>query len=380
MAKEVEIKLKLTELGGEAVKNLIAEITNVDEVTRALTNSVKDANGRLKQAADTGFRFAQIRDIIKGAAEAFETFTRPATDFEQAMRATNTMAGKGEAEFGKLKNSVAELAKEIPLARDLLAKGLYQVISNAVPEDNWLTFLEKSSRAAVGGLADLEKVVTVTATVIKNYGLSWEEAGNIQDKIQLVAQLGVTSFEQLADALPKVTGAAAILGVDLNELMAVFATLTGVSGNTAEVSTQLSAALMALISPTSEAAKMAQAMGIQFDALAVKAAGGLVPFLKNLTVEIDKFAKKTGMSSVEIESSLFSSSRSLKALIPLTGELAGKFESNFSEMVNSAGTIDFAFEQMNSTAQFLFATLCLRLQALRTVLPPPADFADFSAL
>jgi RNA:NAD 2'-phosphotransferase (TPT1/KptA family) len=43
MAKEVEIKLKLTELGYAEVKKLVAEITNVDEVTRALTGSVKSA-------------------------------------------------------------------------------------------------------------------------------------------------------------------------------------------------------------------------------------------------------------------------------------------------------------------------------------------------
>lgn len=152
---------------------------------------------------------------------------------------------------------MADLAKEIPMARDALADGLYQVISNGVPENNWIEYLRASAKASVGGIADLGETVKVTSTLIKNYGLSWDQATAIQDKIQLTAQNGVTSFEQLAMALPRVTGNAATLGVSIDDLMATFSTLTGVTGNTAEVSTQLAAIFTALVKPSSEATKMA---------------------------------------------------------------------------------------------------------------------------
>lgn len=93
----------------------------------------------------------------------------------------------------QLKGEVAELGKEIPLVRDQLANGLYQTISNGIPENNWIDFLNASARSAVGGIADINQVVGVTATVIKNYGLEWESAADIQDKIQLTAKNGVTS-------------------------------------------------------------------------------------------------------------------------------------------------------------------------------------------
>ena len=96
-----------------------------------------------------------------------------------------------------------------------MANGLYQVVSNGVPEDNWISFLEQSAKASVGGLADLEETVKVTSTVIKNYGLAWSAAGDSQDKIQLRAKNGVTGFEQLGQALPRVTGNAAILGLSV---------------------------------------------------------------------------------------------------------------------------------------------------------------------
>lgn len=292
-----------------------------------------------------------VSNAVGQLSSQLSSITAESGEFNKAMREANTMAGKDAAGFKKLKGQVAELSKEIPIARDQLANGLYQTISNGVPEDNWLTFLETSARSAVGGLADINKVVGVTSTLIKNYGLEWSAAADIQDKIQLTAKNGVTSFEQLADALPRVAGNAATLGVSVNELMATFATLTGVSGNTAEVSTQLAAIFTALVKPSSEATKMAAEMGIQFDAAAVKAAGGFQKFLTQLDSDVKAFAQSSGVLEQEVYSRLFGSAEALRALVPLQGELASKFSANISTMVNSAGTMDKAFQEMGSTGE-----------------------------
>lgn len=284
----------------------------------------------------------QLNGVMQG-------LTADSASFGKAMKAANTMAGKDAAGFKQLKSDVSDLSKTIPIARDELANGLYQVISNGVPEDNWISFLEASSRSAVGGIADLGKTVTVTSTLIKNYGMEWSAAQEIQDKIQLTAKNGVTSFEQLSQALPRVAGNAATLGVSIDELMASFATLTGVSGNTAEVSTQLAAIFTALVKPSSQAAEMAAKMGIQFDAAAIKAAGGFQNFVQQLDSSIKAYAAANGMLEQEIYASLFGSAESLRALIPLTGELSDKFTANIDAMAGSAGTMDAAFAEMSST-------------------------------
>lgn len=179
--------------------------------------------------------------------------------------------------------------------------------------------------------------------------MSWDKAGDVQDKIQLTAKNGVTSFEQLAQALPRVTGSAATLGVSIDELMATFATLTGVSGNTNEVATQMAAIFTAFVKPSSEASKMAQQMGIEFDAAAIKAAGGMRNFLTDLDKNVKAYASKSGMLEQEIYGKLFGSAESLRALGPLTGQLAAKFNENVEAMKGSAGTIDDAFSIMSSS-------------------------------
>lgn len=349
MSNEVRFNIRLNIDGKEKV---VTATTAVDNLRRVV-NEAKGATGALQeQLINTNQiveKWNNVSNAIGQLSSVLNDFTAESRSFGGAMAAANTMAGKSGDDFAKLKEQVAELSHEVPVARDELANGLYQVISNGVPEDNWIAFLNKSARASVGGIADLGETVKVTSTIIKNYGLDWDAAGSIQDKIQLTAKNGVTSFEQLAQALPRVTSQASTLGVSIDELMATFSTLTGVSGNTAEVSTQLAAIFTALIKPSSEAAEMAQQMGIQFDAAAIKAAGGMEQFLVSLDKSVKQYAASSGMLEQEIYGKLFGSAESLRALTPLTGKLAEKFREDVADMKNSAGTIDTTFDILSST-------------------------------
>lgn len=336
---------------GKGFKALSADAEGLKKVITASVVEAQKLNKSLMDWSLSVQAIGQVSNAVTQLNNTFQAITGESNDFYKAMRAANTMAGKDAAGFKQMKSQVADLAKVLPIARDQLANGLYQVISNGVPEDNWLSFLEATAKASIGGLADLNQAVTVTATIIKNYGLAWEYAGSIQDKIQMTAKNGVTTFEQLADALPSVAGSAAQLGVSIDELMAVFATCTGVTGNTAEVSTQLSAVLKSLIKPSTEAAKAAEAMGIQFDAASIKAAGGLDNFLKELDKTITEYAARTGELSETIYGNLFGSARALRLLTSLTGEQADKFTENIGVMADSAGSIDQAFEEMSSTGE-----------------------------
>lgn len=347
MAKEIKFNIKLSVDGKEQIVTATSDLNEMQKNISRVRTTASDMRDAL-------ISFNQGFEVLRNISSTFNDLTEESRSFGAAMNTANTMAGKSGEDFSKLKDQVAELAKDIPMAREELANGLYQVISNSVPEDNWITFLQKSAKASVGGVADLGEAVKVTSTVIKNYGLSWDAAGDIQDKIQLTAKNGVTSFEQLAQALPRVTGNAATLGVSIDELMATFSTLTGVSGNTAEVSTQLAAVFTALVKPSSEASKMAEQMGISFNAASIKAAGGLQNFLADLDKNVKQYAQKSGMLEQEIYGKLFGSAESLRAIGPLTGQLADKFNENISSMKDSAGTVDEAFSTMSSSGAASF--------------------------
>ena len=108
--------------------------------------------------------------------------------------------------------------------------------------------------------------------------------------------------------------------------------------------------MTALIKPSKEAQKMADEMGIKFDAAAIKSAGGLREFLTQLDTAVEKYAESSGVLEKEVYGRLFGSAEALRALSPLTGQLAGKFGENVDAMADSAGTMDQAYETMNSGA------------------------------
>lgn len=351
MDKTVKFKIELETNGQKVLHDVTVSTGELRDALVEVGKEAKLSAEKMTSLASTSMMVDALTNVVDRLCSSVNGLADDWNSFDKGMRAVNTMAGKNAEDLGKLKDQVVALGNEIPKTKEELSAGLYQVISNGVPENNWIAFLEQSAKASVGGIADLGQTVTVTSTIIKNYGLEWDKAGEIQDKIQMTAKNGVTSFEQLAAALPRVSGNAATLGVSIDELMATFATLTGVSGNTAEVSTQLASVFTALVKPSSEATKMAQEMGIQFDAAAIRAQGGMRNFLTQLDADITKYASAHNMLKEEIYGKLFGSAESLRALTPLTGELASKFSENVDAMAGSEGTIEQAFENMAGSGE-----------------------------
>ena len=352
MAKEIKFNIRLSVDGKE---QLVTATTSVADLRHAMERA-KGSAGQLRdtlltytQTVQTMQTMQNVTNAVSQLTNTLNSATEESRTFGAAMKAANTMAGKDAEGFAKLKDQVAELSETIPMARDQLANGLYQVISNGVPEDNWIAYLQSSARSAVGGIADVGEVVKVTSTIIKNYGLEWDAAQDIQDKIQLTAKNGVTSFEQLAAALPSVTGQAAQLGVSFTEMLAVMSTLTGVTGNTSEVATQLASVLTALTKESSKSQKMAEEMGISFNAASIKAAGGFRNFLQELDKTVTAYSQKTGQLKESIYSKLFGRAEALRLVNGLTGQMAAKFDENIRALDNSAGTMDKAFGEMAST-------------------------------
>lgn len=188
MAKEIKFNIKLNIDGKEQLVAATSTVENLRGVVNAAKSDIQKANAVFVNFNQQVMKFQNINGAVQQLASTLNSVTEESRSFGAAMNEANTMAGKSGDDFSNLKEQVADLAKTVPVARDKLANGLYQVISNSVPEDNWLSFLNTSARSSVGGMADLGEVVKVTSTVIKNYGLEWDAAGDIQDKIQLTAK------------------------------------------------------------------------------------------------------------------------------------------------------------------------------------------------
>lgn len=146
MGKSVKVTMNLSVNG---VPNLISAKVSVDDLNKTIKKAAAETHGLGKAMKTLGDVSVPLNAAIQNFGSlqtSLSSLTEENNSFAASMRAANTMAGKGGEDFERLKDKVSELSKTVPVARDELANGLYQVISNGVPEDNWMSFLEASAR------------------------------------------------------------------------------------------------------------------------------------------------------------------------------------------------------------------------------------------
>ena len=159
MANVVRFNIQLNIDGKDRVVVATTAVDNLRHVVNSVNEATEDLRGKLINTNQITEAWENVTNAFQQMVGALNQVTAESRTFGAAMAAANTMAGKSGKEFVAMKQQVAELAKEIPIARDELAGGLYQVISNGVPEDNWIDYLRSSAEASVGGIANLGEVV-----------------------------------------------------------------------------------------------------------------------------------------------------------------------------------------------------------------------------
>lgn len=177
----------------------------------------------------------------------------------------------------ELKAGVQDLSIQMGTGTKDMSEGLYELISTFGDSNETLKILDINARAAKAGLATTEEAIGLTAAVTKGYNDTTAEAVQHAADLGFVAvNLGKTTFPELAASIGKVVPMAAALGVTQEELFAQLAALTGVTGDTAEVTTGLRAVYQAILKPTGEMTKAISEVATGLDAQGKLVEGPLV--------------------------------------------------------------------------------------------------------
>lgn len=278
---------------------------------------------------------------------------RASTNFNQSMAEIATLIPRSTDRVNELKTAVQDMAIQHGKPTQDLARGLYQTISAFGDEaTETVGRLEAASKASTAGLATTEEAVAVLSLTTKAYGdTSAEAVAHASDLLFTTVRLGQTTFPELAASMGRAVPIAAQLGVAQEELAAVFATLTGVTGNTSEVSTQLAAVLRALIKPTTEMEESVSRLGFANAAALIESLG----LKEGLTALI-----RTTDGTNESVGKLFGRAESLGAVFALTGSQSDVFNEKLQAMQNATGATDEAFIEMTegvNSLGFTFAQL-----------------------
>ena len=312
---------------GADVKGYMAGMTKVQTTARQ-TGAKIAAAAKIASFAMLGIGIAAVKMAV---------------DFEKNMANVNTLLGGNSKRIKELGEDVKRMARATGKSLDDLTGGLYQVISAFGDSADAVKILDISAKAAVAGLSTTTEALNLISAVTKGYGdTSAEAAQKAADLAFTTVRLGQTTFPELAASIGKVIPLAAKMGASVEEVNAIFATLTGVTGNAAEVSTQTAALFKAMIKPTEKMKLVIEDLGYG-GAEALVGSLGLVPALKAVMGKTD--------GTVEALGELIPRGEALTALFALTGGSAEKLAENLEEMAVASGASTEAFKIQADTFQ-----------------------------
>ena len=340
MARKIEIQIHVTRTGTGA-KQATDELDKLDKAATKSQKGIDLHAQALKglQGVIAGISFAAITAaVVKFANESAKAFSQ----FDKGVREVFTLLPNVTAAAkADIERQVLDMSTSIGRSTEEITTALYESLSADVPESDVFAFLEAASATAKGGVTSLAVVVDGLTSVINSYGMEAADATAISDILFQTVKFGKVRFEELSQNLSTVTPVAASLGIPLEEIGALLATITAKGTETSVAATQIRSALLDLSKSggvASEAFK--ELTGISFQQFIAQ--GGTVQgALQILAAE----AERTGVNLTDF----FGRIEGGQAALQTTGTGARLYASIFQEVANSAGSTQEAVDEFTGS-------------------------------
>lgn len=309
----------------EGLQQTASETDNTDSIMKKLGGTLK-----------TVFSVAMIKEFAQAVYDV-------GSSFEYSLSKVSSIADTTALSIGEISDQVLQLSSDTGTAASEINEAVYQAISAGVDTADAVSTVEVAVKSAKAGFTDTATAIDGLTTVINSFKSANLEADEVANKFLITQNLGKTSFGELASAIGNVAPTANAAGVSIDELLAATASLTANGINTSSAMTGLKAAMSNIITPSSNAKKMAEELGIQFDAAALKS--------KGLTGMMKEIAEATN-GDTEKMAQLFGSVEALNTMLTLTSEGGAElFDKTMSEMATNTTALDTAFDTMTDNVQ-----------------------------
>lgn len=320
---------------GEAFVEILANTTRLEKGLRRAQAKLRAFS---KSAISAGVR---MNALALASATPFIAGAKVFADFETQMAKVGTLLDGNEKQLESFSMSIKGLSKEFGESTEVLASGLFDIVSASVPAEKAINVLRESVKLAKAGFTDTAIAADAITTVLNAFSLSADNAGEVADFLFQTAKAGKTDLAKLAPNIGKVATLSATAGLSLEEMGAALSTITRAGISTEEATTGLVAIIGAFLKPSDEAAKTAKSLGFEMSAAALKV-NGLEKSFENLK-DLDP----------ETITKLFPNIRAVKGLLPVLKNLKA-FKKDVSDLESRAGVTNKAFREITKTLTFLF--------------------------
>lgn len=319
-------KLKATGAAhaGDTFTSSAGRVSKASTVTATAVGSAGAAMGRMLvglvsvgavlnsvgQARRFGAAIDEVTTLIEGNAQQVKYLR------EETIRMSNAYGGSAVQNVQAFYQAISAGASDLGAASDVV---------------------EQANKLATGGITDVATGVNVLSTALNAYGRDVLTAVEVSDTLFVGMKGGQTTIGELSNSLGNAIPIAAAVGVSLKELVAGASALTTQGQTTSVAMTGMRAIMATVIKPTKEAADVAKALGIEFNAAGLES--------KGMAAFLEEVIDKTGGSKTEL-GKLFGSIEALNAVLSFAGGGGEKFNQILDEMADMAGVTEEALAKM----------------------------------
>lgn len=322
-----------------------------DDLSKTVRGITSDLDKFDTAARNIAAPLAKMGDIILDVDKALGVLVaggmalalNRAGEFNDSFAEITTLLHTTDDNLNIFREDILKYAVDSGASLSDITNATYQAISMGKDYTEALDTLSSAEQLSIAGRADLTSTTELLVGTMNAYGLATSDTQKVSDMFFTTVEKGKVTIPELAQHMAAVTNIAAAAQIPLDTMNAAIATMTANGMPAADAITSLKGVITSILKPSTEATKIAESLGIQFNAEAL-ASKGLYGFLQDVQV-----ATK---GNVSVMGDLFGNVRGLPSALALAGSSADTFRANLDAMRNSTGATEAAYEKMVNTMEF----------------------------
>lgn len=296
------------------------------DVTTLKSNALNNSWSKLIKMAESRIISNIVSSAFNTISNSISTSIEQAKLFQIQISQIRTISQDNQLSFGAWSQKIREVSDNLGLGLTDVAEGAYSALSNQVVKSGQaFEFLNTAGQFARTTVATTAESVNLLSSVINSYRLSVGDAEHISAILFKTIELGRVRASEMANTFGRTAFLANGLGVSLEELSSMIATLTVQGIKYTDANTLISNVLLKLYKPTEAMKELYKQWGVETGEQAVQMLG--------FAGVMRKLAAETKNGSIEINQ-LFNELRGLKGAEGLIGAF-DTFEENLTKITNS---------------------------------------------
>ncbi len=173
----------------------IAVRANTDGAVRGLDDLTKKITGLT--TTQIAFAVAAVK-ALGDVVQAYARTVAAAQGYQMAILEVNTLLNADAATVQRMSRDLQDLAVRFGQVDEVMARAQYNVVSAGFADvADSMQILEVASRAAIGGVTDVNTAAYVLTQTLNAYGMGADDAESVAGTLFATVKGGVTTFSEL---------------------------------------------------------------------------------------------------------------------------------------------------------------------------------------